>query len=482
MRVDTAALVPQGAHDMAEILTSDHWMQAICAMILKQQAVCGLGEIAESLIGVSFSNKSKSFRRRIVSTLASSLHKFRREDDGFLFSTYLPFLQEKRLEFLLGQCPQVWGHEYIDSFVPIDSDARVWELELDAENDFERFIFEIIPSFIPTHYLEGYNELINRLTILPWPSRPKYIFSSNCLWYDTVAMAYIAAATEKGSALIYGQHGGHYEMGLHKWMEAHELAVADRYISWGWSESELPELSSKIRPLGAIKTPPNGFRRKNPRDILVVFGPVRKYVFRLQCDKFNMLEYIQTGLAFAQGLEGTDAYSALRVRLYPHDYGWGECEFWREAHPSVRLDLGATSIWDRVRCSKLVVYAYNSTGYLEFMMAGVPCLVLFDDSSSPLRETSVLDFEELRKVGVYHTTAESAANHIRSIWPDVDGWWWSDEVQNVVSGFKEKYCKQIDDLLPQIKRVLIDTVAEVADKYGSSSNLVGMREEMDSLT
>ena len=46
-------------------------------------------------------------------------------------------------------------------------------------------------------------------------------------------------------------------------------------------------------------------------------------------------------------------------------------------------------------------------------------------------------FEELKRVKVYHETPESASKHINEIWDNVEGWWESSEVQEVMDVFNK---------------------------------------------
>ena len=65
-------------------------------------------------------------------------------------------------------------------------------------------------------------------------------------------------------------------------------------------------------------------------------------------------------------------------------------------------------------------------------------------------------FTNLKRVGIYHETPESAAMHIIKIWNEVQTWWESHEVKDVLNEFINNYCNQPDDLVTPLQKVLID--------------------------
>ena len=75
-----------------------------------------------------------------------------------------------------------------------------------------------------------------------WPKSPKLIWSSNADRHDSFKI-YAASKIEQGSKLVIGQHGGHYGIGKWSFSEDHQIAIADRYYSWGWLDSKSSELA-----------------------------------------------------------------------------------------------------------------------------------------------------------------------------------------------------------------------------------------------
>lgn len=452
-------LVPNDMTHMVELMLGDEWNHHIYAAILERFG--NVPFIRKSRVNQpAVLKKSKSGLKHKISTILSSLtSRFVRERDVFLISTYLPSFSEFRLYLRFLQIPQRW-RSINPVQVSVELTQRKWKVGDQGQTEFEKFVFAMIPKQIPTLYLEGYQQLVEQARCSPWPSRPNVVYSANALLHDTVSMAYTAEKVEQGTPLVYGQHGGSYGMAQFMWAEDHERRIAEKYLTWGWTAVG----GAETLPIGVVKKIKrrNGASSKARTDLLLILATLPRYTFRLDSDvgANQMLKYISDCLQFGNSIMGSDAYSALRVRLHSTEYGWGEKARWAFGHPKARLDNGLRPIWDLVENSRLVVLTYNSTGYLEFFAAGVPTIIFWDMETRPVRNSAIPYFEELKRVGVFHETPESAAVYVNKIWDDVDAWWSSAEVQEVLTRFKEQYCYCPDNLLDRVEIVLRDAIAD----------------------
>ena len=60
----------------------------------------------------------------------------------------------------------------------------------------------------------------------------------------------------------------------------------------------------------------------------------------------------------------------------------------------------------------------------------------------------------MKNVGIYFDNPEAAREKIHSVWSDVDGWWQSKEIQEVVNKFCQVYCAKSSDYLTSLAVVL----------------------------
>jgi len=389
-------------------------------------------------------NHNASWKHALRMRLTALTRPFIRESDVFLAGTYLPASAQWRLSARLGQVPQFWS--------PVDPPRASVEwrqrsaLELDfGSSDYERFLADIVGEQIPTAFLEGYPNLLAHVAALPWPKKPKVIFTSNWLLHDTTTMAYAAEKVEEGAGLLLGQHGGVYGTAAFSWAEDHELSIADRYLTWGWGA----EKASHAVPVGVIKL--SGPRRQ-PTDptggLLMVLPTESRYSNRLSSEAMLLSEGTLRGALEFVSRVPISVRAAVRVRFWGTDYGWDLKERWLDCHPGVEIDEGVESMSAALRRIRLVVYyCYNGSGFLEAIAQDTPTILLADFERHPLRESAKAYFEALREVGVVQTSIAAAADHVRKVWDDVFGWWQQKRTAEALRSFREQYCKTPEDIV-----------------------------------
>ena len=89
----------------------------------------------------------------------------------------------------------------------------------------------------------------------------------------------------------------------------------------------------------------------------------------------------------------------------------------------------------------------------------VPTVIYWNPKHWELRDSAIPYFEDLKGVDIFHETPESAASHVAAIWDDVDAWWTSPAVREVLERFKARYCYLPDDLLDRIEHALREVMA-----------------------
>ncbi|WP_443640363.1 LIC12162 family protein [Candidatus Njordibacter sp. Uisw_039] len=449
-----STLVPNDMGHFVEIMQGCDWNHYIYSSILEEfpTIFCSKKVLNHSNEKVSSRGKFRSKISNIYSHFTNYLVK---ENDAFLKSTYLPTVDVARLSLRLGQFPQMWKSTS-PVWAVVDVNQRDWKLTIPESSKFEEFALAMIPKQIPTIFLEGYKQLKVQTDLLSWPKRPKVIFTSNALWYDTVTMAYVAEKTVNGAPLVYGQHGGLYGVCRFSWAEKHEVAISDRYLTWGWSDS----FCQKVRAIGMLKRQKiRNFSSNTKKRLLFVSLTKPKQTYLLTSDTMVMSKnFISNCLTFASNLADVTR-SSLLVRLHDRDNGWGQASQWRNRFPNIQLDLGSRTMKGLLRDARLAVYTYNSTGYLETFAANIPTVLFWDTKLSTLRPSAIPYFADLKSVGIFHETPESAARHVNKVWDDVDGWWLSLPVQEVLARFTVQYCNAPKNMLTSIQNALCETAS-----------------------
>lgn len=459
-------LIPRDMAEFNRLFTGDEWNHCLYAFILRRHTRVACIERARQDRASSPAREQpghwgRGAKRALAAGFARAASCLTRERDAFLMSTYLPILDEIRMNWRLGQVPQLWRPEALQT-ADVNPERRRWLVRGDTRSEFEECARELIPQQLPSAYLEGYGRLARQVAGLPWPRQPSVIWTSNCEISDDVFKAWAAEKVEQGAPLVIGQHGGHYGTGRWSFSEEHDLAICDRYLSWGWTEPG----QDKIRPIGQLKSAvPRQAAASGPSGILLVTCALPRYAYWMYSVFVSrqFLDYFRDQCAFVRNLPAS-IQAELSVRLHPNDYGWDQELRWKDQFPGLRLDNGVGHYEQSLRQSKLVICTYNATTYLESFAMNVPTILFWNPDHWELRESAMPYFEGLRHAGVLHETAEGAAQTVADIWSDIEGWWSSARVQEAVARFRSRFGAVPDQVRTELERVLKEPLGERVER------------------
>ena len=434
-------VVANDMRDFSDLYVEDEWNENVFGDLITT-----LRMPVEWMEAREASSQSMRGTRSVRSTLRNVAGQMARELSGALctdreyvfVSSYLPRRQDFQLQCLLGQLPKIWQLPEVPRYSanPVTREELMTTLP-NAEN-FEELARYMIHRHLPKAYLEGYPDLVVRTGKLGMPERPQAIFTANAYSSDDVFKLWAASKTESGIPLLIGQHGGNYGMAKWGFTEDHQIAIADRFLTWGWTEPDQPNLT----PAGNLK----GFGKKQKNDAQGVALLIQMTMPRYSYHMYSVavasqwLDYFEDQCRFVKALS-SDVLGQTLVRLYKHDYGWCQKQRWRDRFPLVRLDDGRRTMRSLINQSRICISTYNATTYLESLSLNVPTLMFWNPAHWELRTSARPFFESLSSVGIFHTTPEGAANHLTRVWDDIDGWWNNAETQRVRLGFCDRYAR-----------------------------------------
>lgn len=396
----------------------------------------------------------QGFTKRFYSWIVCRL---KCNDRIFLISPYLSRRNLAEVELRLGQLPLPRASV---TFAPsaqlrLKSEMRNWHLQpKQSADDFGVVARDLLPKLLPNIFLEGFQELMVRISRLPWPRSPRVIFTSNQHFHDDVFKAWAAQKIKAGTRLVIGEHGG-YGVGLFNGGHSYQLAVADRFISSGWSDRSYPyitALGNFRRSSGRVMANPEG-------KALLVCGTMPKFAFEIRAMMLSsqVLEYFEDQFRFVTALSEKLKRSVL-VRLAAADYGWNQKDRWLERLPEVMLDDGFKPIWKVAAGCRLFISTYNATTYIESFSRNFPTVMFWDPKRWELKPEAVPYFERLKAVGIYHETPEAAAAHVVEIWNNVPKWWYGSPVQEARVAFCDAYCSMHPGVIKRLVEIFREEV------------------------
>ncbi|CAB4969675.1 unannotated protein [freshwater metagenome] len=353
-----------------------------------------------------------------------------------LHSVYLHRSEKIKLELLLHQIPSIESKLSFPK-ARADPQRRNWVVNATDGDPFTRVIADLIPKYLPTCYLEGYADAYSKVAAEGPARTPRVVVTANAFSSDDGWKMWAGLQCERGAKLVIAQHGGHYGTGDWSASQMHEIAISDRYLSWGWRDLEHPT----VRPAPATKL--IGMVRRRPMQtgrclqVLASFPRLSYWMFSVpigpQCQG-----YFDDQFAFAGALS-RQVRDELIVRLNSNDYGWDQAQRWKDVEPEITTDNGRSDLSTLLDHTRLYVATYNATTFLESFTQGVPTVMFWNPEFWELSESAKPFFELLREAGVLFDDPVTCALHVNSIWEDVPAWWASSNVQSAVNEFCNQY-------------------------------------------
>lgn len=386
--------------------------------------------------------------------IGNFLKLFLKPNDAFIINSYLPKIEEFKLQLALKQCPQMWSlpnlkiNEISNGSLRKELTKKIYKKS--SGNQLQDILISMVFELLPICYLEGFKELDQIVKCQPWPKSPKFIFTSNNFDTDEVFKLWVAYKNESGIKYFVGQHGNNY--GTYRYLESSiEEVTSTKFLTWGWTDGLAQHVPSFI--FKNVNKKPQNF---DPHGGLLLVEDM--YHHRLdtwdRCAEFD--ENFVNQVIFTKQL-AKDILPRLIVRLHAsHVYNNpSEKDDWLEAAPEVNVDNGEVRIAKLISNSRLVVYGFDSTGILETLQLNIPTIAFWQNNLDHLRISAKPYYQALIDAGIVHLTPESAANKVNEIWSDVNSWWSQKQVQDARLNFTERYAKTSKNPIAELKSLLI---------------------------
>ena len=385
--------------------------------------------------GKAFEAPTSSFLKRVVVNTWNSVASFLAGDSDrvAIYGEYLSSHSVRiKLASKFGYLPIL-----VNSPAPLQStftnpEARQLHLSGTDDSSYSRIASDLVGKFIPTGYLEDFSDLQARAAQLPFPKSPKIAFTVNSFSADDVWKAWVALATECGTKLVIGQHGGGY--GIKSWMSTleHEIAISDRYLTWGWSDSNNP----KVIPAVAGKLIGVRKARKSGKSCLLLSTSLPPYSYHMSSEpNAGQYEKFLSNQFKLAGILDLEIQANLTIRPGNKDFGRNLKSRWLSAHPDAKVSTESSSYWRDVRSAKVCISAYNGTAPIEILASGKPMVWYLDPSLHELAPRFDEMASQMLSAKILFFDIEECALHVNSIWGDVHQWWSDPSVQTVVNNF-----------------------------------------------
>lgn len=365
-----------------------------------------------------------------------------RASKTLILNSYLPRVYDLVLKAICLSVPAKAQIQF-EATSPINAVQReACKFEVNHGDSFCLFASALLPKLIPTYLLEDFKYLEASWKRAQWPVAPRAVFTSNAFQFDEVFQHYMATQrANHRSKFIVGQHGG--VSGILKWSfgTEHQIRISDKFVSWGWASSDpkvvpgvvLTNFGKNIKSLkeGCLLLTTVPMRRYSHKGGAWPVGPVQSEAFL--ADQLNFYQHLRPEIS---------GRAVLRIfEAQDRRFGSGYLSAWRTRFPQVQVDDSKLPIQSALRKSRLFVYTYNSTGYLECLAMNFPTVMFWDVNLFETNDAFSTALSELERVGIFHRTPKSASAHVNRIWENIDQWWLAPHVQAAINLFVGQFAK-----------------------------------------
>jgi len=320
----------------------------------------------------------------------------------------------------------------VEAQAEVDVDWRLKHATATRGTGFADVVRALIPLNVPVVYLEAFAAYRQKAQALRL-HRPQVLYTANSLFGHTLFKLLAADWREEGTKVLNHQHGGGFGIDRVHPIEDYETRVADRFYTWGWTGSS-PDQVPLVAPLSASQFPGT----RGPGRILLncISYPGCVYRIHFQPMPGTIETMVANSVAFVRGMRGQ---TGLVLRPYFADNGLGLTETLQRANPEVRLDdLRNTGVKSYAR-SGLVVHSYLGTSWLETLAMNIPTVCFYDQATYAFRDAVRPHIDALAAAGILHTSGHDAADFVKKVMGDPQGWWLRKEVQDARRAFVARY-------------------------------------------
>jgi len=444
--------------------SDDGWNAELFRRIFKQ--IPRLNERAIYQSDVSYKQNSATATdpasKSVIRTTARHATKFLsslfvRSNESFILNSYLPRRAELRLFAKLRQLPRAWDVGYSGAdFEPTasaDHDLRLRlrdQLRRPRETDIEAVLYETIFYILPRTYLEGFDEVVETAASNGWPSRPKFIFTSNSYDFDDVFKIYAALQVELNQCpYIIGCHGNgffnHYQC------PSNSEQVADRFLTWGWDFGHPSHLPASIFKTVGMAKP---VTKSDGNLVITQMSPFHRITTWDVFGEYSV--YFEKLVKAVGGLDpDVRGNTVIKIREGPYPNSFNTVDAWTSRFADVAVTQQGGSLIDMAPQARLLVNGYDSTGLSECISLGVPVMAIFQLSCEQINPACKDAYDALLEVGIMHDTPESLAAKINEVWEDVESWWSDPKVLAARDYFGARHARVSDAPIDELAGILL---------------------------
>ncbi len=367
----------------------------------------------------------KNRKKSILAKIFKVLNLLSFEKKIIIDETYLGLKNELLLQILNRQIPIILSPEKIN--YPKKNNQLRKELSMNFfnnDNKTEKIIKNFLFDDLPIVFLESYKKLKKSVSSNNWPSNPKIIFTSNSFFLNEQFKYYVMSSLPK-TKYVVGQHGNGYgEHITHDYLP--EYRTCDFFLTWGKGKRK-NDLTMFNFILSNKKI---SFNKKNNK-ILIVNGtlgyPVETFE-KIQSYKnhyTNKILFLKNLIKKFQCNVVYRLHAAYKLRT-PN-----EKKEISKIFSSIEVNEGSTNIYKLFNKSKIVVFTYYSTGFLELISSNLPVVCLQENILNLVKDENKKILQKMIEANILFLNFKDLESFLKKNYNNISDWWMSDKIQKL---------------------------------------------------
>lgn len=372
-------------------------------------------------------------------------------------STYLGKIPELLLALMCGSIPLRWKEpEILDEIDWNYRDQMLLRTPTSEPGNFETFVCEIIPQYLPQSFVEHLDQLET------WGNNrflrtPSVLFTANLHLSSDSFLVWAGLHRLRGMKLLVGQHGGLSGQGaIATRGEEFEQHFFDAYLNWGWSTHSL----AATIPVQLTVWKKRRHSSNHRRTLLFITDCTFRYSRRPWASTSDNDEYKRMIVETFEAMpEEIQRVTTVRLHHDHNKYDVNHENIWAAKIPQNQVDNGLKSIEKLRRHARLVVCTTLGTSEIIQFSLSIPTVLRLHPAIHAVRESCEDLFASMVDVGLVHYSEESLRRFLDANWNNIDYWWKSESVQGVVLKYLKSFGHKSNRPLRDIKGILTSFVA-----------------------
>ncbi len=353
-----------------------------------------------------------------------------------IYNSYLGKYRDILLQLKYGYIPLI---NLPKNFKYNTASKKLRDSILKNKNSKKNFykLYQLLIYNMPTNFLENYKNMKNFVS-KNYPSKTKLIFnSSESITDDTFKMWILLQKKKNKTKLLILEHGLNYGIVNDNYPQTPriELKYTDYIFTWG--KSNIP------RSIPMFTSSDKFFKMEKKEKLVLIFNqsiPDIHYISNKECfdNYFNIKK-------FYNNLDNK-LKKKLMIRLHKTNFKpYSKKKILKKIkletkNSKLSINDGFEKMNKLVKLSRILVFTYPSTGFLEAIRSNVPCLMLWKNFDLEIDISAKKNFETLRRDEIIFTSEKKLSKKVNKIWNKIDLWWYEKNIQKNLRKFKNKYC------------------------------------------